>query len=69
MAECHLCGRATVGDDTGLDPEFGGPLPLNICHRAGCDPERSYLLERTAGERMDHWPILTRFKRKAEAGA
>lgn len=34
MPECWICGRAT-----GSCPD----LPLNICRRAGCLPERRHL--------------------------
>lgn len=52
MPECWICGRATVMDDW---------LPLNICRRASCEPEREYLLNRFKRElahdyfRIESW--------------
>ena len=40
MAECFLCGRAMVTEDT--------HLPLNICRRASCEPEHDHLVKQYA---------------------
>lgn len=56
MAQCWLCGRATVDYSS---------LPFNICVRAGCLPELRELEARLNAERIDHWAITRGFERRA----
>lgn len=66
MPECYICGRATVMDD--VEYAFSA-ANVNICTRAGCEPERRFHEEQRNEEMMDHWAIITRFKNKAETEA
>lgn len=40
MTECHICGRAMVTETH---------LPLDICKRASCKPEREHLNKQWGG--------------------
>jgi len=55
---CHICGRAMV---------TGTHLPLDICRRAGCEPEREHL-NREHVRILDHFDWIAQTARAAGSG-